>query len=227
MIRNSKVILFFVMAALLVLSVGCSSSTKTSAPEKPKKPDVLDAGIVTGSVYRNEYFGLTIVIPDNWDVQSEETKKELQEIGKNAMANGDEAKKAAMDRAADRSASLLFASKYPMGTPDKTNANYGAAAEKVSAFPGIKTGKDYLVQVRQLMQGSTVKCTFKEIYSEKIDGVDFDVLECSIDVQGTTVKQKYYTAIMREYALLINITYVAPEDADVLNKAVKAVKIDK
>lgn len=224
--KKNKVILLTIAVMLLVISTGCFSGM-TSTPGKPSKPQVLDAGKIDGLLYKNDYFGLTMNIPENWSIQNEEAKNEMKESGKNLMENGDDAKKAGVDRSIERSVSMLAASKYPLGTPDKVNAHLLVMAEKVSAFPGIKTGKDYLLNAKKLMEGSKVKFAFKEITSEKIDGFDFDVLECTVKVQGQQVTQKYYATILREYALVFNITYTSQDDSNTLNKAIGTVKFAK
>ncbi|VBB09035.1 Hypothetical protein LUCI_4321 [Lucifera butyrica] len=227
--KINRVILPIITVMLLVISTGCFSGTagKSSAVNKPSKPQVLDTGKIEGSVYKNDYFGLTMNIPENWSIQNDEAKNEMKKTGEKLLTDSDEAKKAGVERSIERTVNLLSASKYPLGTPNKVNANMLVMAEKVSAFPGIKTGKDYLLNAKKMLESSRVKFTFKDITSEKIDGLDFSVLECIFKVQDKQITQKYYAAVIRDYALVFNMTYVSSEDLATLNKAISTVKFEK
>ena len=51
--------------------------------------DEIDFGTIQDSVYRNEYFGLTVIMPADWSLQDQETLKALSEVGGRIMS-GDE-----------------------------------------------------------------------------------------------------------------------------------------
>lgn len=227
--KKNKVILLIITVLLLVISAAyfLGTTSKSSTPAKASKPQVLDEGRIEGSTYKNDYFGLTMNIPENWSIQNDESKNEIKESARELIANSDDVTKAGVDRSIERTVNMLSASKYPLGTPDKANSNFSVMAEKISAFPGIKTGKDYLLNAKKIMEGSKVKFIFKDITSEKIDGLDFDVLECTIKVQGQQIKQKYYATIIRDYAFAFYITYSSQEDLNTLNKTIATIKFEK
>jgi hypothetical protein len=135
--------------------------------------------------------------------------------------------KAALEASKSNVVDLLTMSKYPLGTPEKVNLIFFSTAEKVSAFSGIQS-KDYLLHTKKMLQNGQVKYVFaQDIYSQNVGGTDFSVLEGKIIVQNTTVYQKYYSAIIRDYAYSFVLTYTTPEDLKALKKIVSTMKFAK
>lgn len=69
------------------------------------------------------------------------------------------------------------------------------------------------------MESGQIKATFpKEVYTQKLGGLDFDVMEMEIAIRGIVVKQKYYTLIMKGYALGFIASYTTDEEQASLQK---------
>ena len=170
--------------------------------------DKIGLGTLDNGIYRNKYFGMRVVLPDDWYPLDDEGKKKLMEMGRKMVASQDKMLGAALDASKLDTLNLLAVYKHPPGAPVSFNPNLSCVAEKVSDFPGIKTGRDYLFHVRRGMQASGVPYSMGgDIYSENIGGVSFYVQDMSVPAGTWLVQQKYYAAIMKGYALGFVLTY--------------------
>jgi hypothetical protein len=216
--QASRTVIAIVMF-YLIISTGCSLCAFAA--------QAADEGIIEGSTYKNEYFGLTMQIPDKWEVAKQEFTDEAQRIGKEIVAGDDNNMRVALDAAGKKLVPMLTISKYPIGTPGKANILFMSGAEKVSAFPGVKHGSDYLKHVRELLKSAKMEINIgTEINSEKIDGVDFGVMEVSFKINQNEVKQIYYAAIIKDYAYYFAYTYFLPQDLQPLKEIVRTMKFE-
>ena len=79
-------------------------------------------------------------------------------------------------------------------------------AEDVSFAPGIKNGKDYLLNALPILKRQGYQ-TFSEIKPAELDGVTFYREDLIRHIsQGITVYQTQFSTVMRGYALVIGIT---------------------
>lgn len=187
-------------------------ATLTVACEK-KSANEIDFGTIQNSVYHNDYLGFSITIPTNWTIQDQEAQRRLARVGMSAVAGDDKNLKASMKAAEMHSVNLYGAFKYPPGSPVTNNPAMMAVAESVRELPGIKRGKDYLFQVKQLLQSGQIEISFpKDVYSEQVGGVEFDVLDIEMTVGPRTVKEKYYATIRKGYAL--SLVFIGAADPD-------------
>lgn len=187
-----------------------------------------DAAVIEDGVYKNGYFAFTMQIPSGWEILSQETKAELQRVGKEVLVGDDKNLKAAISAAEKNVFQLLSISRYPLGTPGKQNIVFTSGAEKVSALPGIKNGSDYLMNVKALLKFSSMEVHLnKEIYVQKIDGIDFAVLDVSMNINNNEVKQLLYATIIKGYAYYFNYTYITPQDLQFLKQIVSTMKFEK
>jgi hypothetical protein len=100
-------------------------------------------------------------------------------------------------------------------------------AENVQDLPGIKRGSDYHFHAKQLMQSGALDISFpKDIYTQSLGGIDFDIMEAEIHVRGIVVRQKYYATIMKGYAVSIIISFTTDEDEASLQKIVDTLKFN-
>ena len=92
-------------------------------------------------------------------------------------------------------------------------------------MPGIKRGKDYLFFARKTLESGKMQISFqKEIYTERLSGVDFDVMDVELSLRGTIVKEKYYVTIMKGYALTFIVTFTNNEEESSGQKILNAVR---
>ncbi len=209
-----KIICTVQVLALTLLFAGCSK----------KASDEIDFGTLNNSVYRNEYFGFSATFPKDWSVQDQTAQRRLMKRGTQLIA-GDDANLKAMVKASELQTVNLFAVfEHPVGSPVESNPNILSLAEQVRDMPGIKRGKDYFFQVRKMLEAGQMQVEFpKDYYSERLGGVEFDVMELEIPVRGKTIKQKYYAAIQKGYALSFIISFSTDDEAAALQKILDSI----
>lgn len=204
---------FLVLLCILMLT-GCGKEASRE----------IDFGSIQNSVYRNNYFGLTLAVPPEWSVQDQSALKRLSEAGAGMVAGGDKNMKAVLKASELRTVNLVGIFRHPIGTPVPYNPSIACVAERVGDMPGIKFGKDYHFHAKQLMQSSQTKFDFpKEITTEKLGGIDFDVMHVTITVGAITIRQKYYASIMKGYALNIIASFTTAEEEAALQKILESV----
>ncbi|TCZ74619.1 hypothetical protein E0485_19340 [Paenibacillus albiflavus] len=207
---KKKLAIWSVLAMLVLVFV-----TACGGKEK------VDLGKVENGTYKNEYFGISFQVPQGWNVQDEETMRQVNEVGKEIAAGNDKTKQKQFDLAEQKLLNLAMASKFPMGEA-VLNPSVISNAEKVSKSQ-VKTSKDYLEATKKIIIASQIPYQFKEITSVKVGGKDFDVLETSLSQDGGNLTQKIYSTLMNGYALNLIITYVDDESKAETDKLIESV----
>jgi hypothetical protein len=188
-----------------------------------KASDEIDFGTLKNSVYQNNYFGFSVTIPKDWSAQDQEAQQQIQAEGRTMVAGNDKNLNAAFQRASELQTVNLFAVfKYPRGSPVPFNPAILAIAERVRQLPGIQRGKDYLFHARELLKSSRIQVSFtKDFYTERLGGVDFDVMDAELEIRGIMVKEKYYAVIRKGYALGFVVTYQTDEQESLQHKVLE------
>ena len=177
-----------------------------------KVSDEIDFGTFNNSVYKNNYFGLQVTIPSDWSIQDQKAQQRLMNLGEKLIAGDDKAMKTVMKAAELQTVNLFAVYKYPLGSPVTNNPAVMAVAERVSQLPGIKRGKDYLFQARQTLESGQMQVSFpKDVYTQQLGGVDFDVMDLELYIRGVIVKEKYYAAVMKGYAVSFIVMFKGDE----------------
>ena len=207
-----KFLAIVMLTAWFIFSSGCQE----------KASEEVDQGAFSGSVYRNNYFGLTITIPSDWSIQDSKSMQDIKNLGKNVLDKDDKNLKAVMEASEFQTVSLFAVFRYPVGTPVPFNPNLMCMAERVRHMPGIKRGKDYHFHTRKLLESSHMSVNFpKEIYTETLGGVEFDVLYSETSLGTMLVKQKQYGAVIKGYVLLIVTTFADENQEATLDEILK------
>jgi hypothetical protein len=209
--------LLFVMIAGLVLA-SCQK----------KASDEIDYGSVTDSVYSNAYFGFQLPLPNEWSVQDQAMRQELAKSGTQLIAGENIDMKAALKASEQQTVNLMAVFQHPVGSPVPFNPSVNCVAERIRHMPGIQRGRDYHFHAKKLLSSGQIKAEFpKEIVSEKLDGVDFDVMAVNLGVADMTVRQKYYAAIIKGYALLFIVSFTTPEEETATQAILNGVKFKR
>lgn len=123
-----------------------------------------------------------------------------------------------------KSVNLFTAFEHPVGSPVEHNPSIMCAAEMAREFPGIRRGRDYLFQARKTLEAGQMQVSFpKNYYSEQLGGVDFDVMELETSVLGNVIKQKYYAAIQKGYALCFIVSFMNDDEAASLQRILDSI----
>jgi hypothetical protein len=213
--RFRSMYVFSIMVTTLFLSCAQNSA------------DEIDFGTVQDSVYRSEYFGLTVTMPADWSLQDQETLKALSETGGRVLA-GDDKNLAAMIKASELKSVHLFAAfKHPVGSPVLFNPSISCVAERVAHLPGIDEGADYLYHTRRLLQAGQMEYIFpSEISEASLGGFGFGLLSSELSMAGTTIRQDFYSRVMKGYALSIIVSYTTDEEYSTLRNVLDSVSFD-
>jgi hypothetical protein len=205
---------FSILALCVLLLSGCG---KTASDE-------IDYGTVKDLVYHNEYFGLNLALPSGWIVQDQEMRQQMVAAGAKIVAGDDKNLRAVLKASEQQTVYLLMASQHPVGSPVAFNPSFMCVAERVRHLPGIVRGSDYHFHTKKLLESSQMNVQFSEdISTVNLDGVDFDVMHVSMTAGPSIVQQKYYTAIMRDYALVFIVTFTTADEESVLQSVLEGV----
>jgi hypothetical protein len=206
------------VVVLMLLLAGCGK----------KASDEIDFGTVENSVYHNNYFGLNVPLPKEWSVQDQTEQRRLMKLGGKIISGNDKSMEAVLKASELQSVNLFGVFEHPPDSPVTFNPSILAIAEDVRHLPGIKTGKDYHFQSRKVLESGQLDISFpKEIYTQQIGGVGFDVMEAEMHVRTMIVKQKYYSAIMKGYALSVVVSFVTDEQDAALLKILEGVTFNQ
>lgn len=163
-----------------------------------------DVGRVQDGTYINGGLGFTFKYPQGWTVHGKETDERIREIGKEKAAAEGAATKASLEAALKDTYNLLTVFRHPVGTPGIVlNPAILVLAEKVSHAPGIKTGKDYLLNVRELMQRAGSEVMLKQPTEHVVAGWHFFRDDYGVQAPGGgQVYQAYFAHVLKGYALV-------------------------
>jgi len=185
----------------------------------------LDAGTVKDSTYTNAFFAMQLRIPNGWQVQDNEATRALLERGRTFVAGDDKNLNAILDASVQKSLTLLTVFKHPPGSPVDFNPSFMCVVERIPGLPGIKKGSDYLFHVRKALSSAKLQPTFeKDIYDAPVGGLEFGILETAVVIGKTTVRQKYYTTILKGYALSFISSYASDEELQTQNEITQSIK---
>jgi hypothetical protein len=205
-------LLLILAIASITLFAGCSEQTS----------DDIDFGTIRNSVYQNEYFGVSVHLPPEWIAQDQNARRKLQESGGTMLAGDDKNLQAAVKASEMTTVNLLTVFKHPMDKPVPFNPNLICVAERVDHIPEIKKGTDYLFLSKKLLETGRMKVSFPgEIFTESFGGREFGVMHVEISMPGMTVRQKYYAAVMKGYALTFIVSFSTDEEESSLHDILK------
>jgi hypothetical protein len=182
-----------------------------------------DRGLVHEGMYINSGLGFTFKYPQGWTVHGKETDERIRELGKEKAAASGAESKASLEAALKHTYSLLTVFRHPVGTPGVGfNPAILVMAEKVSHAPGIKNGKDFLLNVRELMQGTGGQAMLKEPTEHTFAGWQFFRDDYSLQSPGGgRVIQAYYAHIIKGYALVFIFMAEDQKGVDELTKSME------
>lgn len=211
MSKKKMGLLSLVMMLILVMVTACGGEKKE-----------VSLGTTEKGSYTNDYFGLSVSFPTEWEFQDSAGMNELMNAGVDAVVGDDKDKKKRYDLSLTKTLNLLMASKYPLGGIEQ-GGSIMIIAEKVSLLQGVKSGEDYLKASRKIMEENQLPYEFKEITTTKVGGKDMDVMQVLINAGDMVATQEYYSIITEGYALNIITTYFDDESKAETDKIIKSV----
>lgn len=211
------------LAAIRLIVLTCCILTYCSAQDKAPGSALVtndsrpDSGTVSGNVYLNSFFDLTFEFPKGWIPHGEATKQHLMEIGKDKLVAAMPGSESALRAAEKRTYNLLTVFENELGTPGvRFFRSEVLIAEDVSWAPGVKTGKDYLLNVLPLVKKEGYD-RFSEIKEVGIGGRTYYREDLSKQLRpDIRAYQAYFATIVRGYALSLVISTEDSEETDKL-----------
>ena len=209
----------FFLSLLLTVSMTAFAQTGQPADVTVTTPD---RGVLEGSHYTNNFFGMSVSVPPSWVVVSAQRSSEVtQDVRK--TITGDQQQLKQLDDSINRSITLLSLTKLPAGQPD--NASIVLAAEKIPS-PKIKSPADVLRTMENMKQGTTLVIErLGEIQVQQIGGAEFAISSFKTTLPAITVTQKVYVTVKNGYALELFFTYLNEKDLPTLDSLVQTIKV--
>ncbi|MGN7359067.1 hypothetical protein ACTHPF_17355 [Paenibacillus sp. SAF-054] len=183
-----------------------------------------DEGYLKDGVYTNEYFGMTVQMPQGWEVQGPGELEDVMETGKEIIADGDEDKQKALDKAELKVLNFFLASKSATDS-QQMNPNVISNAEKVSKLQ-VRTAKQYLEASQTMLKQSNLPYEFDDIKSANVGGKEFQMMQATLQGDGVTVTQRYYSTLTDGYALNIITTFFDEASEAETEKMIQSVKFE-
>lgn len=203
--------------AFLFLNQACSKKT---APQP-------DDGQITNNLYKNTFFNFQLQLPNQWYSADQTTMNAIGDRGRDVIAGDDKNMEASLKAAQKNTYNLFMASKVAPGTPIEFNPSITCVAERTSTAPGVKTGKDYLFHVKNILNNGQFKVTFNEdIVPRNIGGKEFFILKAEISLMKQTIKQEYYATMLNGFALAFVANYSGDEEYSLIQQSINSMQFN-
>ena len=144
----------------------------------------------------------------------------LSEKGRQAIKSSTSAQtNAQIDASTSNTVNLLTVFKYTVGESPEFNASLICGAEWLEN-PSMSAGQ-YMASAKRILEMTEGQYSIKPFTTESVGGEQFAVMEVTT---STSIKQKYYAAIKKDYALFFILTYATDDDEAVLKQVLRSVR---
>ena len=203
--------------------------TNSSSPTEKVAKESFDYGKVENNVYSNKFFNFKMNVPEKWQIQSKQQTKEILKSGEKVVAGDDKTMQAVIEASKINTANLLVVFKHKVGAAVDYNPSFSVIAENLKAAPGVETGNDYLFHTKKLLKRSKVNFSYvsETFEKENVGGVDFYKMEVHVNYAGLTIKQIYYSTVIKRFALSVIISYINDKQKEKLNGVISSIKFSK
>jgi hypothetical protein len=135
--------------------------------------------------------------------------------------------KALLDASMKSTLTLFSFFELPPGTPGKNNPSVMSTAEYILAYPGIKTGCDYLASMKQLIARSQMQMQFEEsCQTEKLGSSTFGFVNASIEIgPDKVVRQRYWACRKGDHAIGVVQTYYDDASDKSTSEIIKTIQV--
>ena len=190
--------------------------------------EIPDEGDINGNLYKNNFFGLEYQFPQGWTPHGEKTKKQIMEVGKDALSANNTVERGAYEAAEKRTIVLLSVFQYPLGTPVDHNNAIQLMSEDVGFAPGIKTGSDYLLLMENNLKKSALPMEMQGV-PVKLDvaGQTFYRQDIVLTVRGKPVYEAMAVTIIKQHALVFVFVAGTTDSRNDLAKTLETTRFDQ
>ena len=224
-----RITIAFVVTVLLFAVVtmpGCNNSRKI-----PNKiPTDFDYGSWTGSTYRNDFFGFSITVPENWYVSGKEEMKAIIETGRDMLDISSNEEMSKRAKIADvTSANLFFTARFSNEEAmerEVSNPNIVLIAENLSSLGKKIERGEYVTAMRQNLGKAIPGLIIKSQHNKTIGGHEFTSLQVQFSIEGTTINQEQLLCLKNDFALCFGLTTLDDSEKKQLDDIMATLKWD-
>lgn len=222
--------IFRVALALAAFALGGRAASAQAGPPPPPSPPPLqikplDLGRLDGVNYVNEFFGLSLAVPQDWVVIGGPQRGAIMDETKKLLTADDARKQRMLDASVQRSTILLSLTKLPVGSTEGFNASFMLVAERV---PTALVG-DAATVIRSMeegFKGTAFKVEFQgPIRTLRVGGADFATVTTRTTAPQGVFMQKFYVTLKKGYALQLVYTYLDESDVATFEAMVKSLAV--
>ena len=196
-----KRILCAIMAMLMLLTVcGCGDRTTGTGDEADTKVE-FTAGEWNGSVYTNEFAGITFNLPDGWSRYNDEDLAEMMQISLDIVADN--------NAFAQKIAELSTV--YGMIANDQSGNSIQVVFENL-LVTGNKdmTTTEYLDTVLPMLEATYTEygftCNVQDVTTVMIGETEYEYALISVEYMGVVIEQGYACQKFDNYICSIALT---------------------
>ncbi len=190
--------------------------------EKPTK------GVYTDGIYRNNFFQLSLVVPDGWRASTDEEIEKLMTVGSETIKQLNDSLSSVLD-SNDFSEPILF---IMLKTPESEGGKYKSSGfpssliltyDKQKELNDSLNSEDYLNQlIEEYAEFNQLKMHFdQEFRQELIGDKEFVVLEGRANFGLMQLRQEYWHTLYKGYSLVLIATYTNSVDKIELHSSIK------
>ena len=183
-------------------------SEETQTPEDSEEPEeVIAPGKAEGGTYKNEYFGVSLTLPDPWDFYDEEQILEQNKLT-DELFNG------ALSEAYENAKTFA-----DMMAADGLGSSVNANVENLGLLYGaILSEKEYMnLSLKNLPEGlaaAGITLVDSELVTMTVGGVEKNVITISVNAQGVDVYEKIFCVKRGSYMLVLTVAALEMDTVD-------------
>ena len=218
--KKFTAVVVLILVTVLLTFCGIPEQETKSEPAK-----LVDVGKIEDYIYTNDYFSFSVDLPYDWYTMSQQEMREVARQGGRMITGGQQNIQAALKASEPNHLYMFMVLEFPPGTPGRFNPSFTCIGEKVSMFPGIQNGRDYILNMQKILSMGNVQIEFdEEIYIENLGGVEFHHMRAMMQFGNITIYSDYYSSVINGYAVGFVLTYVDDEQEQVLMDSIGSVQ---
>jgi len=176
-------------------------------------------GQLSGPYYTNRFFGLSIRVPSGWTVS---------ELKPTFVPPKNSPRPPPPKSSAQSAYQLLMLSEKPLSTAQVNNGSLLVMAEEAAKVPGVKSARDYLARVSQLMIDAPIAYhPVAGMVETKLGGTPAWRMDFTARLgPNKTVNQTYIVCQRHGYALSFILSGTTPAEIQRLEQVVQAARFE-
>lgn len=180
-------------------------------------------GFVKDNVYRNDFFGFNITLPNDWFISNSEEKLYVKEVGAMTMQTSDPERNAVIEKQNNRENILLMTTKQPLGVQSNSIIViyaepyfYNMVDERAVATATLKATLDNYGKSSTFSEPKIIR----DVFEKNINGKRFAAFEIGGKFQESSFKQQLYFLKQKGYLLIFTLGYTDDKNFPDLENAI-------